>query len=331
RGAPTLSAAGASGAVTTIGAWSSIVRVTVLSIIGWGKVTLKRSGEPCVMAPSAGLVTMPEAADGCGCIPAWPEWGSCAKAAPAVRASAVEKAKVRIIVSYPSVLEPGLEADHETHVLGVLAAGLGVIGRVAQRAAPLDAGIGREFLADFIAQAQPRRDRGQARAQPQFRDVARRHVQFERRLQDPLLGDALVIFGFEAGGQVAVGRQEGGGAHLEPVGGHALDADGQVGRVVAVGTDVLAQACLQIPEGGDGTAVEGLELGLVQFAAELAFALGLPPEAVDVAAGPALGLPTVAVGAVAEVGFEGVDEYGGRADVAVLGQQLLARRSHDDR
>ena len=61
-------------AVTVIGARPWAVRVTVLSVIECGKVTLKRSGEPCVMAPSAGLVTMPEAF---ACEPPCPAWPAC--------------------------------------------------------------------------------------------------------------------------------------------------------------------------------------------------------------------------------------------------------------
>src|SRR5690606_33438558 len=114
-----------------------------------------------------------------------------------------------------------------------------------------------------------------------------------------------------AGGQIALGRQEGGGAHLEPVGRDALHPDRQMGGVVAIRTEVLAHTGLYVPEGGDGAAVESLNLGLVQLAIERALALGLPPEAVDVAAGPALGLPAIALLAVAEAGLERIDQHGG--------------------
>ncbi|MCY1551425.1 hypothetical protein D9M68_877540 [compost metagenome] len=91
-----------------------------------------------------------------------------------------------------------------------------------------------------------------------------------------------------------------------------------MGRVVAAPVEVVAHPGLHIPERGDGAAIESLDLGAVQAVVDVAFALGLPPEAVDVAAGPALDLPTVGVGAVAEAGLEVVDDDRGRAHVAVL-------------
>ena len=82
------------------------------------------------------------------------------------------------------------------------------------------------------------------------------------------LGEALVVFGLDAGGQVALRRQEGGGVHLPPVRGQPLDAEHQMGGVLAVLAEVLAHAGLHVPEGRDRAAVERLEFSLLQTAAE---------------------------------------------------------------
>ena len=98
--------------------------------------------------------------------------------------------------------------------------------------------------------------------------------------------------------------------------------------VLAVGPEVLTHAGLNVPEGRDRAAVERLDFSLLELAAEVAFALGLPPEAIDVAARPALDVPEVGLAVVAEAGFEAIENDGRGADVAVFVNQGPARGGH---
>ena len=66
-----------------------------------------------------------------------------------------------------------------------------------------------------------------------------------------------------------------------------------------------------------------IKLGMFDIAVERAFAFRLPPEAIDVAAIPALHVPGITLGAVVDGGFEAIEDNGMRDDFAILDPQLL--------
>ena len=93
---------------------------------------------------------------------------------------------------------------------------------------------------------------------------------------------------------------------------------------------IEADARLQVEEGTDGAAVKRLNLRIFQIAAELALALCLEDEAVDVAAIPALGIPDIS--GVAALGgkarFEPFDQDHAGRHSAVFPCELTAGGSH---
>ena len=168
---------------------------------------------------------------------------------------------------------------------------------------------------------------GEARCQPQFRNIGRRSLERDTRLQDQSLGDPLIVFRLDVRRQVPLARQEGGGVHLPPVRRQPLEAQHQMRGVLPVFAEILADASLHIPERRDRTAVERLDLALDRTV-EIALALGLPPEPIDVSAGPSGDVPGPALLAVVEADLKPVDDDGGGAHVAVLAPQPFAGRGH---
>ena len=62
-----------------------------------------------------------------------------------------------------------------------------------------------------------------------------------------------------------------------------------------------------------------------------AFAFGLPPETIDVAAVPALRVPVVGFAVIVETNLQPLNDDGRRSHAAILGHQLLAGPRHERR
>src|SRR3546814_2444146 len=113
-----------------------------------------------------------------------------------------------------------------------------------------------------------------------------------------MVGEELFILGRGAGGDVTLLRDEGRGIELEKVGRKALQAEHQVGPVWTIRPVVLSSTRLKVEPWRDRPAPERLDLGILELAPDRAFALGLDPELVDIAAIPALTIPQIPVSPV---------------------------------
>lgn len=140
---------------------------------------------------------------------------------------------------------------------------------------------------ELVAQPEPGLERGEAGAEPLGRNVLKREIKLHPRLQDQLPGQALVVLGLEAGGEIPLVRQKGRRIDLEPVRRQPLDPEHEM-ATPAQRLSVVANASLQVEPGIDGMAPQGLDLGLLRLFAKAPLDLALQPELVDVAAVPPL-------------------------------------------
>ena len=115
---------------------------------------------------------------------------------------------------------------------------------------------------------------------------------------------------------------------MDHVGREALQTDHEMRE--AAGLEVEPHARLQIEEGADRAAVEHLNFGILQCAAEFTLAFGFEHEAIDVAAIPGLRIPHISV--FAAIGcnprFQPLDQDRAGGHAAVFACQLRACGGH---
>src|SRR3546814_4683713 len=85
--------------------------------------------------------------------------------------------------------------------------------------------------------------------------ILERKIDLRHRLEDQLLGDALVVIAFEPGEQVTLVRKKQRALDFEPIGGEPLEADRRIGAVGA-GPKILPDTRLRVEIGPDRPAVE---------------------------------------------------------------------------
>ena len=97
------------------------------------------------------------------------------------------------------IIDPGDEIDR----VRLFAGQPRVTRGIASSSGPFDPDIGRKFLAHFITQACSQFKAGEARPNAQGRHILQGEVQFDARLENELLGDALIVAAFDAGPDIA--------------------------------------------------------------------------------------------------------------------------------
>jgi hypothetical protein len=140
-------------------------------------------------------------------------------------------------------------------------------------------------------------------------------LEFSHRLHDDSVGDEHLVLGLEPVVIPPAGADIGGGLHIEPVRHQALDARRRP-RLGRTRREVLPDANHDVPPARELAAVEGVRLRVVQLAAE-ALPFGAEPQAIPVAADPALGVPSEPVIAAPQLPFELVEQHE-EVDVVVV-------------
>ena len=179
----------------------------------------------------------------------------------------------------------------------------GEIGRLAEIAFPIHADVRCKLALDLVAKAEAELDVVHARPDAEFFDFLRRKVDLQSWLENHLLRDRNVVFGFEPRREIAVLADKGGSVDLEEVGREPLHAE-DAKRAFGVWLQVIANADLGVEEVRDLPTVQRLDLGPLDTAVNRDLAFRLEPEPVDVAAHPALCVPIEAVVAVGDAILE---------------------------
>ncbi|EOQ79655.1 hypothetical protein K652_15507 [Pseudomonas aeruginosa VRFPA02] len=202
--------------------------------------------------------------------------------------------------------EPHADTGDEARLVVVLALGAGQVGAVAVGAVPGHPDVGRELATDLVAQAQAQLAIGKARTDAAGGIVPAVQVDLGAGLEDQPVGQQDVVLALQAQRALAVLAEEGGDFRLEVVERQALHAERRPGLRRA-GLEILAHAGDQVPPGTDGVPEQRLDLGVLGLAVE-PFAFAAQPQAVDVAADPAAGVPGQRAAVVGVLVFQLVEQ-----------------------